>query len=123
MPTAGGSSTNFLGSSDGIKKPWGVAVTPDTVFFTYDLNQVQARARDGGAITTLYDGGQNAQCLSVDDGFLYWPTFTDGKIHRVRIDGTEHVILADGQSHPTAVALAPGALYWNSGNKIVRLAR
>ena len=123
VPAGGGPKVDLLMGGDGISHPWGFAATPETYFFTVDEGSISARARDGGTTTTIYDGGANVQCLTVEGDLIWWPSFNDGKIHRAKIDGSEHVVLAEDQLQPTLVALAPGAIYWNSGNKIMRLAR
>lgn len=121
-----GAPVNALDQTSGPSlRIWGVAVIEGRIFYTRDETQIVTRSGNAdafaGAETPLLDGLNSPQCLTIDGGFLYFPTYRDGVIHRVKLDGTDHVILAQEQLHPTQIGITGGNLYWNSGNKVMKL--
>lgn len=86
------------------------------------LRTIYAIPKSGGPAVMLASGVSLVKELAAADGFVYWaslgtivnnPEFaSDGKIERVRRDGTERTTLASGLSGPTSVALDETFVYF-----------
>jgi hypothetical protein len=86
------------------------------------LRMIYAIPKSGGAAVMLASGVWLVKQFAAADGFVYWaslgtvlndPEFaSDGKIERVRKDGTERTTLASGLSGPTSVAIDDAFVYF-----------
>jgi hypothetical protein len=78
---------------------------------------------DGGSPTTLYtrpcepgDGGAVGTCVArvaTDGAFVYF-TAGDGFVRKVPAEGGASVVIAEGQTHPFAVAVDDACVYWSN---------
>jgi hypothetical protein len=125
----GGDLRTVLGPEAGVARPWGVAATSTDWYWSQGLHlepdgSILRRARPNGPTTPVHLFQLNPNCILIaDDGRLYWPNADQGSIHRSELDGASYETLATAQDVPTQVAVTSKFIYWNNGNKVMRLAR
>lgn len=100
-----------------------VAGIPDGFDVTPLPGSLFAIPKIGGAYRTLVSGITLPYDLAVDETHVYWPAFgtmnfdredilSDGKIERVRKDGTGRQTLAEGLSAPGSIVLDDASVYF-----------
>ena len=100
-----------------------VAGIPDGFDATPLPGSVFAFPKSGGAYRTVVSGVTLPYDLAVDATHVYWPSFgtmnfdreeilSDGKIERVRKDGSGRQALAEGLSTPSSIVLDDASVYF-----------
>lgn len=125
-----GTRTPLVGAPDLIA-PWGVAVTATDVYWSGNQHGrpdggIWRRALDGGMASEIVPHLANPNCITVFDGALWWPDSDDGTIRTGDLSGGGMRVVATGQdvaNPPTTVVVDARFVYWNSGKRIMRLAR
>ena len=85
---------------------------------------IYAVPKDGGTLRILADGVNWPINLATDGTHVYWAAYgtfnqasetvaADGRVERVRVDGTERLTLAQGLSAPFDVMLAEDSVYFS----------
>jgi hypothetical protein len=106
-------------------KPWGITVKDGELFWSsLTMGEIYRAALDGTNQVSVVAGLKNPLCLANDGARIYWPNDADGggAIQALEPDGAVREI-AGGQTNLGGITVDDTAIYWTSGQQILRIAR
>jgi hypothetical protein len=117
-----GSAPVVLASGLETGDAYGIALDESFVYFTRaPFNGSGAVARVpklGGPVESLSASESRPRNLVVDAEHVFFTSPLSGQVKRVRKNGTELTVLADGQHTPEGIALAGADVYWVQGSSL-----
>lgn len=113
---------------------WGIAVDQDRVYFSSWLSapdcagasRILSVPKAGGAAVTIASSPRpGVSRMVVDDSFVYWTEWDEGRVMRVSKGGGEPEVIACGQALPRGIAVDEAFVYWANGDSgtIMRAAK
>ncbi|MGZ3478004.1 MAG: hypothetical protein ACXVCJ_26125, partial [Polyangiales bacterium] len=112
-----GEAPGFAGTRTLVAKtsgrPVGIALDDTHVYWTDSDPGVVARvSKSGGAVETIYSGGDKTVGIAVDATHVYWSEWGSGRIAKAPKGGGATVLLASDQKGARAIAIDDGRVYF-----------